>query len=286
MPFPVGSNSEVVMLPWRFLLSFLFVTCLCCSSGEAAEPVKMTFAGSGSNLYITTRLAEAFQKKNPKYRIEVPASIGSPGGIRAAADGAIDLGLISRPLRENEKGLGLVVVPYAKTGVVFGVNMSVPDQGMTYQEFISIYRGIKTKWKNGSDIIVLTREPDDSTIAVLLQGVPGFREAYEESQRTRRWSVVLSDQEMNRLLGQTNNALGFSDTGAIVTGKLPIKPLTMNGVEPTPKNIRSGKYPLHKQLAFVYRKDRLSEGAKKFIAFVGSAEGERILMQNGYVPGK
>lgn len=253
---------------------------------QAAETVKMTFAGSGSNLYITRLLAEGFQKKHPKYQIEIPPSIGSPGGIRAAADGAIDLGLISRPLKDNEKHLGLVPVVYAKTGIVIGVNQSVADRAITYEEFVNIYRGTKNKWKNGADIIVLTREPDDSTIAVLFQKIPGFKQAYDESQRAGRWNTVLTDQDMNRLLGQTGNAVGLSDVGAMITAKLPIKALSVNGVEPTPANVRSGKYPLAKELAYVYRKDRLSQGVKEFIAFVKSAEGERILLKNGYVPDK
>ena len=250
-----------------------------------SPPQPLTLAGSGSNLPISRLLAEAFRPTHPEITIDIPASIGSTGGVRAAAEGAIAVGLISRPLRDREKGLGLTVVPYARTAAVIGAHPSVADDGITFEDLVNIYSATKSRWKDGREIVVLTREPGDSSIEVLERVVPGFREAYAESQKAKRWTTLLTDQEMNKVLASTPYALGLSDMGAITAERLPIKVLRVNGVPPTPKNVRSGRYPLVKTLAFVFLQENLPAGARAFLEFVRSREGRKILEANGYLPG-
>lgn len=276
-----------ITLTARFLFSAL--TLLVPAVPVIAGPSPATalvFAGSGTNLPIIRVLAKAFQRSHPGITIDVPASIGSSSGIRAAADGAIAVGLISRQLKENEKGLGLEVVAYARTPLVIGVHPAVAEENISYAEIIDIYRGKKRSWKDGSEIIVLTREPGDSTIEMMNNGVPGFREVYEESQKAKRWTTLMKDLDMNQTLARTPNAIGFSDLGAITIERHRIKPLSVNGVSPTLKNAREGKYPFLKPLMLVYHKEKLPPAAREFFAFVRSKEGAGILRANGYLPEK
>lgn len=259
------------------------------AEGRVIEPLTttMTFAGSGTNLPIIRLLANAFKSKHPGVHITVPASIGSTSGIRAAADRAITIGLISRPLKENETKLGLDIITYAHTPLIIGVHPSVTEDSITSAELVDIYRGKKTNWANGKEIIVLTREPGDSTIEVLVKSVTGFAEAYRTSQKEKRWTTLLKDLEMNESLANTPNAIGFSDLGAIVTEKHRIKPLKINGVEPTIRNTKNGSYPFVKPLMFVFLKDsKLPPAARDFLDFVRSKEGKKILRLNGYLPEK
>jgi phosphate transport system substrate-binding protein len=243
------------------------------------------FAGSGTNLPLIRLLAAEFRKRYPEVEIEVPASIGSTGGIRAAADGAIALGLISRPLRKKEQGLGLRVSAYARTPVLIAVHPAVAEDQITHAELLDIYRGTRTRWQDGGEIIVLTREPGDSSIEVLVEGVPGFREVYAESQEAGRWTTLLKDLVMNQMLAGTPQAIGLSDLGAVTIEKHAIKPLRVNGVAPTLDNLENGSYPLFKTLAFIYREEALPAAARHFIDFVGSEQGEKIMRANGYVSG-
>lgn len=254
-------------------------------AGTGAEgQTRMIFAGSGTNLPIIRVLAKEFQKSRPHVSIEVPASIGSTSAVRAAADGAVALGLISRPLKESEKGLGLTTVDFARTPLIVGVHPSVPDDGITFAELVDIYRGKKSRWGNGRDIIVLTREPGDSSIEVLAKMVPGFRGVYDESQKSKRWTTLLKDLAMNETLARTPDAIGLSDLGSVTIEKYGIRPLKMNGAAPSLGNLRSGKYPLFKTLTFVYREERLAPEARLFMDFVRSVKGERLLKANGYLP--
>lgn len=247
-----------------------------------AEPVVL--AGSGSNLPAIRLLLKAFSRRHPEIKFAEPTNIGSAGAIQAAADGAISIGLISRPLLGNEKKLGLTLVPYARTAVVIGVNPSVREDDITYSELNSIYRGEKTTWKNGRKIIVLNREPGESSIYVLEQNVPGFRDVYADSIKKNRWTIVLKDEGMNQKIQILSDSIGFSDMGAITSQKLKIKPLKLNGLTPSAKNVSSGAYPLFKELYFVYRSDKRTPDMQAFMSYVCSKEGKNILLINGYTP--
>jgi phosphate transport system substrate-binding protein len=247
----------------------------------------LVFAGSGVNLQIIRLLAEAFRKSHPDEfkKIDVPATIGSTGAIQAAADGAIAVGLISRPLKEQEKKLGLTVVPYAQTAIAIATHPSVAEDGITSSELIQIYKGTKSHWQDGQQIVVLSREEGDSSILVLEKKIPRFKEMFADSNHAKFWSTLYKDQDMERVLARTPYTIGFVDTGTITAERVSsIKVLKFNSVSPTPENVSSGKYPLVKNLAFVFRKDRLPANAKAFLNFIHSREGEKILRANAYLP--
>jgi phosphate transport system substrate-binding protein len=245
---------------------------------------QLTAAGSGVNLGITRLLALAFTKHHSQITIEVPGSIGTRGAIKAAADGAITFGLISRSLGGEETTLGLKTAPYARVPIVVGTHPSVKDKGITFQELIDIYKGTKTRWKDGNEIIVQAREKTDSGFMVLEKGIPGFKEAYVESHQAKRWSIYFTDQDANQALSTTPYSIGVSDLGMISTEQLSIKVLELNGLLPSPENLLNGSYPLGRVLSFIYRERSLPESAKAFLDFVRSDEGRNILISNGYLP--
>jgi len=266
------------------LVAPLFVLALIFSSAAQAEP--MIFASAGSNLAITRILADAFIKDHPGVVIEIPASIGSTGAIKAAAEGAVTLGLTARPVRESEKALNLTLVPYTRTIIVIGAHPTVGDTTLSYDDLVQIYQGRKTQWRDGREIIVLNRDEGESTIDVMNQVIPGFRQAHAESLKARRWVVAFTDQEMNKRLETTPQAIGMTDYGAIVAEHLQIKPLAINTIAPTPENAQRGIYPLVKTLSFVFRADRIPQEARAFMAFVKSPPGQKILKENGYLVGE
>jgi phosphate transport system substrate-binding protein len=274
----VGRLRPFVLLGWFGLLGVTAEVCV-------AQTRPLIFAGSGANLAITQLLVEAYRRLHPEVTIDVPKSIGSGAGIQAAADGAITVGLISRPMKEGEKRLGLTVLPYARTVLIIGAHPTVPDDNLTFDDLINIYKGVKTRWSDGRDIIVLTRQPGDSFVEVLEREIPGFREAFAESHRAKRWTTLHTDQEMNQTLANTPHAIGFSSLGSIAAERIAIKPLGLSGVTPSDENALSGRYPLLLSVAFVFREDKLPPDARGFMDFVLSPQGGAILRANGYLPG-
>ena len=199
---------------WKLWVSSVVATILFVASAHAGQaPEGMVFAGSGANLAITRLLAKAFVERRPDVRIEVPKSLGSTGGLRAAADGAITVGLVSRPLRAEEKGLGLTVLPLARSPIILAVHPAVAEDAITADGLLRIYQGTTARWGDGSQIVLLTREPGDSGIEVLESVIPTFKAAHASCRQTRRCSVLFTEQEMIRSLEETPRALGLTDLG-------------------------------------------------------------------------
>lgn len=290
------SMSVSTVLVWRSLLKDNHQSQVNDTALLNAEPIKplevqpstgtpLTFAGSGVSLEITRILAKEFQKTHPKIKINVPASIGSSGAIQGVADGAIAVGMVSRPLKEQEKKLGLRVIAIAKTPVAFAVHPSVPDNNITSAQLLDIYQGKKTQWLDNQEIIVLTRESKDSSILIFEQKISGFKQVYADSQKSDRWTTLYTDQQMNQQIEKTPLTLGIADVGTITAEnkRSSIKTLKFNGIAPTIENVAQGKYPLVKNLYFVFDRGKTSPDAQEFIKFVRSREGAKILTANSYL---
>ncbi len=254
-------------------------------TSQNPRAAQLTFAGSGVSLEITRILAKQFQKTHPEIKINVPASIGSSGAIQAVADGAIAVGMISRPLKEKEKTLGLTVIAFARTPLAFAVHPSVVDNNITSAQLLDIYQGKNTYWLDGREIIVLTREPGDSSILILEQKIKGFKQVYTDSQKNERWTTLYKDRQMNQQLEKTPLTLGIADVGTITSEKKlsSIKTLKFNSIAPTTENVAKGQYPLVKNLYFVFHPSKVSPEAKEFINFVKSRAGAKILTANSYL---
>lgn len=138
-----GQSRSITRTVKIFVPALAFLVPVWPAMAEPMPGTTLVFAGSGANLPIVRILARTFQRLHPEITVDVPASIGSAGGIRAAAGGAIALGLISRELKDKEKGKGLTVLNYARTPLILGVHPSVAEDNITHEELLDIYRGKK-----------------------------------------------------------------------------------------------------------------------------------------------
>jgi len=226
----------------------------------------LVIAGSGSNVPITRRLAHAFQVANPGVDVVVHDSIGSTGGVRAVSDGVIDVGLMSRPLRAGE-GEGLSTARYARVAVVIAAHPDVPQRDLTAAGLVDIYSGKRKQWSNKHKVVVIQRERGDSGHRAVAAAIPEFGKVNEDAWRRGLFRVVYSDRAMEAALFATSGAVGISDAGVIKVQGLALRTLPLSGVT--------------KELSFVWR-GALSASAARFVAFVASAEGVRILREGGY----
>lgn len=244
----------------------------------------LRMAGSGSNLPLTRALADAFLAKRPWLRVRVHESIGSAGGIRATHDRAVEIGLISRPLKPDERQLGFTVIPYARVAVVVAANPTVPTRGLTSEELLALYQGDQQFWSDGSEVVVFLREPGDSGHLAARLAIPGFAEVDERALAERRWSVLFNDRAMQEALIATPGAIGLLDHGLAIIQDLPLALLELDDKQPSQANVRAGSYPILKDLAFVIPADDHDPLAHEFIAFVFSPEGQKVIRESGYVP--
>lgn len=275
----------------RSTLAIAILT-LCCATAAAEAQTKagqpgaasIVAAGSGANLAITRVIAAEFMKQHPGITVEVPTSIGSTGAVKAVADGAISIGLMSRELRDDEKSPGLTLQPYARTAIAICAHPSVAEEGITSRDLIEIFRGTKTRWNDGNQIVVQSRERNDSAFSELRKAIPGFEAVYMESIEARRWTLYFTDQDANQAIVTKKCAIGVTDLGMIASENLNVKVLKLDGVLPTLESLQAGQYPLSRTLYFVYRQDKLSRETRIFMDFVHSERGAEILKTHGYIP--
>jgi phosphate transport system substrate-binding protein len=237
-------------------------------------------------LPLTRVLAQAFTEEvRPDAQIIVHESIGSSGGLAAARDGAIDLGLVSRPLHPHEMVGDTWVRTYARVAVVFAANPSVPRQDLSPEEVLSLYAGDLDQWPDRGKVVVLQRERGDSSTLVASQGIPGFEGVDESARSARRWRVLYHDRTMQEALISTPGAVGLFDHGAAVVQHLPLKILAFGGVRPTAGTVLDGRYPLHKPLSFVAKRPPVGVAAE-FIDFVFGERGQALIRDSGYAPAR
>ena len=79
----------------------------------------------------------------------------------------------------------------------------------------------------------------------------------------------------------TPGALGVTTLALINSEGRQLRPLALDGVEPSVKNASSGKYPLAKKFFFI-TKPTPSAAAQQFMSFVGTPAGREVLTQAGH----
>ena len=246
-------------------------------------PGVLHLAGSGSNIPLIRALAESFHAGHPDAHVVVFDSIGDAGGVQAAYDDVIDLGLVSRPLGETEAALNLFVTPYARVPVVAAVHLGVPDESVTVEQLVDIYAGTRTTWSDGTPIVALQRPRDDPSHLAVSSASPAFAAANEAAYRESRWRVVDSDQAMQEALSITPGAIGLFDLGVIVLQRLPVRPLRIADIPASEASVQSGRYPFAKDLAFVGVEEP-GGLVGELLRHVNSEESRRLMRSSGYIP--
>jgi phosphate transport system substrate-binding protein len=230
---------------------------------------------------VTRALAAAYVEEGG-IRPVIHASIGSGGGLRALLDGAIDIALISRPLSDKERAQGLIATPYARMPVLVAVNATVPIEDLSVEELLEIYRGDMRRWPDGTPIVVLQREPGDSSHAALDRVLPQFAAVNAQSYRQNRWQVLYHDTSMLEALQNIEGAIGLHGSGR-GPGSEGYRALSIEGVFPGPESVESGRYPFSKTLSFVTAGQPRGEAAD-LIAFVLGPRGAETIRVWGGTP--
>ena len=110
---------------------------------EKYEPAKLsgtlTVAGSTSVTPLMQKMAEKYQELNPDAKIEIQ-STGSSAGIEAVIDGAADIAMASRELKDEEKDK-LAVEVIATDGIAVVVNPSSKVEDLTMDQLKQIFKG-------------------------------------------------------------------------------------------------------------------------------------------------
>jgi phosphate transport system substrate-binding protein len=255
----------------------------------AASAGTLTVKGSDTMVILVQRWAEDFMKKNSNTKVQVTGG-GSGVGIAALLNGTTEIAASSRPMKDAEKdklkasakspGVEIAV---AKDGVAFYVHASNPVNSLTVEQLRGIYLGDITNWKDvgGKDapIVLYSRENSSGTYVFvkdqLLKG-----EDFAAAAQTLPGTAAVVNAVSKEL-----NGIGYGGN-AYAKGVKELKVKSGNEeIAPSAENVKSGKYPLSRDL-FFYLRGQPAGDAKAFIDFALSPEGQQLVTRVGYFPVK
>jgi phosphate transport system substrate-binding protein len=247
----------------------------------AAE--KITAKGSDTMVILAQRWAERFMGKNSDVSIQVTGG-GSGTGISALINGTTDICNASRPMKKSEIqklkerfGVTGVEIPVAKDGLSVYLHKSNSVSGLTMKQLKDIYQGKITNWKEvgGKDakIILYSRENNSGTYVFFKDNVLGGGDYAATAQNLPGTAAVVN------AVSKDPNAIGY---GGAAYAK-SIKFANINGVAPSEETVKSGKYPLARYL-YIYLRNKPTGSMKKYIDWILSSEGQKVVSEVGYFP--
>jgi len=157
------------------------------------------------------------------------------------------------------------------------VHPSAQATDLTAAQLVDIYAGKITNWKEvgGTDlrIRVVRREEADSTLTVLRDSMPGWKDL----AITERSKLATSTQEAIETVRLVDGAIGFGPfTKLLEHGTVVLK---IDGHHPTDRG-----YPSSVVVAFIHTPATVTSDAKAFMSFAASATGKDIVRSYGGVP--
>lgn len=250
-------------------------------SGTAAAAAEIKIGGTGNALGAMRLLGSAFAKQNPDTPVFVLPSLGTSGAIKAVPKGAIDIGVSSRPLSDDEAKIGAVAVEYARSPLVFAVSVRSKATSLTLDQVADIYNGKLVNWPDGTQIRPILRQAGDDNTRQIRQISAALDKALSVAEQRPGMPFATNDQETAEKVESIPGALGVTTLCLIKSEDRTLRALALDGVEPTAANAAAGKYPHVKRLYYITKSEPSAE-VKRFIAFMNSPAGREILTRTGH----
>ncbi len=245
---------------------------------------KVVIKGSTTVLPITQKTAEAYRKINKDVSVTIEGS-GSGNGIKAIIDGTCDIANSSRSMTEKEiksaeeKGKTIKEITVAYDMIVPVVHPSNTIKNLTLAQLKAVFDGSITNWKQlgGKDekIVVISRDTSSGTYEVWHEKV------MKKTDVTKDALLQASNGAIISAVAGNPKALGYVGFGYIDSS---VHPVTVDKVEGTIENGKSGKFPISRKLFNYVDEKHLSVEAQKYIDYILSADGQKLVKEAGFIP--
>lgn len=249
-----------------------------CGSKDSGGGSKVSVSGSTSVGPLMEKEAEAYKSVDSKVSIEIN-QLGSSAGIKDAINGVAEIGMSSRDLKDEEKQAGLKEDKIAVDGIGIITHKNNEVKSLTMDQLKGIYTGKITNWKEvgGKDapIVVVSRE-DGSGTRDAFQEIVG----YESTELTKEAQISDGNGNVKSTVAGNENAIGYTSFSYLDDS---IHTLQVDGVDATAENAKSGKYKLSRPFLLVYKEDKLSENGKKFMEYITSEDGQKVVEEEGLI---
>jgi phosphate transport system substrate-binding protein len=271
------------------------------SGGAAPSGKKTTIANIGSDTMVNLAAAwaEAYGAIDKTVVIEVNGG-GSGVGIKGLLNGTAELANSSRHMEDKEKvelkekrqlDAKEFVVGFDALSIY--VHKDNPLNEITMEQLNQIYgaTGTITKWSE-LGVTAIPGAKGDEIIRVSRQNNSGTYEYFKEAVVGKKNEFKLGSLDMNgskdvvELVGKTPNAIGYSGMGYANPSVKMVKVAKKKGdpyVAPSIASTHDKTYPIARPM-FFYTAGEPSPQVKKYIDWVLTDAGQKIVETTGYVP--
>jgi len=255
---------------------------LCAVSVPSVRADVLRTGGTGAASGMLSQISVALAARDPGTTLEVIPSLGSSGGIAAVADEALDFAVSSRPIKPEEAAKGLTEIVLARTPFVLASSHSSPN-GIKSTEVAGFYAAATSVWADGKPVRVVLRPKSESDTALLGNAFPGMAAAIDQVRTRADVPLAATDQDNAQMAEEIPGSLVAASYTQIMMEKRNLRFVAIDGVEPTLENFERGAYPYSKEFHFVFPAKK-SATVERFIAFLRSPDGQKILRDTGNLP--
>ena len=267
---------------WKLVLALA-----CALFAGSAVAGNVTVKGSDTMVILAQRWAEEYMKDTAQAKIQVTGG-GTGIGTAALVNGTTDIAMASRPISPEERQavldhfkMSVEETAVARDGVIFYVHESNPLSSLSLVQLRAIYQGDITRWSevggNDAPVVLYSRENSSGTYAFVKDELLQGEDYASEAQTLPGTAAVVN------AVSKEPNGIGYGGSAYARS----VKPLRIRmgeeEIAPSSINIKSGRYPLSRNL-FFYTRGKAREDARNFVNYCLSLPGQQLVARVGYFP--
>lgn len=246
-----------------------------CSKSNSLE-----VSGSTSIAPLMEKVSAAYKAKS-EVEVNINAD-GSSAGIKAASEGISQVGMVSRELKDEEKSLGLETHVIALDAIAVVANKENSVKNITLDQLQQIYSGKIKNWKElgGADlpIVVVTREDGSGTRSAFEEIVDLLNDDKSSKVDNASPVIVNSTGAVLENVSQKSGAIGYVSLGSVNN---TINTVAIDGVSANEATVKAKTYAISRNFNLV-TKDQ-NDTTKAFIDFILSSEGQKVVVDEGFI---
>ena len=262
-----------------------------CSSLSFASSRMLQIKGSDTLINLVQKLSEDYMEKNPGQYIAVTGG-GSGTGIAALINKKCDIADASRNMKAKEitkaleSGVSPKRVVIAMDGLSVIVNSNNPVGQFTMDQIGKIFRGEVQNWSEiggeNKPITLYGRQSNSGTFVF-------FRDLLLKADYSSRMKRMNGNSQIVEAIKHDESGIGYVGVGYVkgTSGVKAAKVAAFAGAPyASPLNsieVKNGTYPIARPLNQYVSGTPMGK-TREFLAFELSAEGQKIVEEQGFFP--
>ena len=242
---------------------------------------RLTVLGSSLLFPMVSDMARRFERGHAAVKIDVRLD-GSGKAVSDLRAGAVDIGMVSRALLDNERDLYAFHV--ARDGIAVVVHRSNPINNVNTPQLRALLTGTLSKWRElgGHDtpVELAWRSKGQGSVEFILQHVKLKREQIGPH------TPVAENSDAIKFVASNVHAVTLASLGAAersAQAGIPIKLLAYNSITASTQTLQNRTYALSRPLTLLTRFP--PQGIQKqFIDFALSDHVIDLQVKYGFVP--